>query len=120
MKSHTTAQCKKWVPGGKSHDEWRGVKTANINVHQGLDVNQLIAQQTKFNKKIMKQMKSLESKKKKSKRRRRYSDSESSDSDRNVGSDYSNYSIYSSKEFDNKSNKHKRTKVNENPLYQLM
>jgi len=80
-KSHTTAQCKKWVPGGKSHDEWRGGKTANINVHQGLDVNQLMAQQTKFNEKIMKQMKSLESKKKKSKRRRRYSDSESSDSD---------------------------------------
>ena len=80
-KSHTTAQCRKWLPGGKSHDEWRGAKPANINVHQGADVNQLMAQQTEFNKKIMKQMKSLESKKKKSKRRRQYSDSDSSDSD---------------------------------------
>jgi hypothetical protein len=79
-KSHTTAQCKKWVPGGKSHNEWRGAKPANINVHQDVGVNQLMAQQTEFNKKIMKQMKSLEKKKKKSKRRR-YSDSESSESE---------------------------------------
>jgi hypothetical protein len=79
-KSHTTAQCRKWVPGGAAHNEWRGGKTANINVHQGASVNQLMAQQTEFNKKIMKQMKSLEKKKKKSKRRR-YSDSESSESE---------------------------------------
>ena len=81
-KTHTTSQCKKWVAGGKSHSEWRGGKTANINMHQGSDVNQLMAQQVEFQNKIMKQMSKLsEKKKKKSKRRRRTSDSDSSDSD---------------------------------------
>ena len=82
-KSHTTAQCKKWLPGGKSHHEWRGGnKTANINVHSGSDVNSLMAQQAEFNKQMLKQFKSLGSKKKKkSKRRRHDSDSDSSDSD---------------------------------------
>jgi hypothetical protein len=82
-KSHSTAQCKKWVAGGKSHHEWRGTKTANINVHTGdNNVNQLMAQQAEINKSMMKQLKSLGSKKKKrSKRRRRDSDSDSSDSD---------------------------------------
>jgi len=84
-KTHTTAQCKKWVPGGKSHPDWRGGKTANINVHKGTDVNQLMAQQIEFQSKIMNQMNKLTEKKKskkEKKRRRRYaSDSDSEDSD---------------------------------------
>ena len=84
--THKTGVCKKWLPGGKSHPEWRGGKTpANINVHQGETVNQLMAQQAEFQKSIMKQMsKLLEKKKKKKKKKRsrqRYSDSESDDSD---------------------------------------
>jgi len=75
--------CKKWLPGGKSHPELRGGKTpANINFHQGKAVNQLIAQQAKFQKLIMKQMSKFLEKKKKNKRScQRYSDSDSSDSD---------------------------------------
>ena len=71
------------APRRKSHQEWRGGKTpANINVHQGETVNQLMAQQAEFNKSIMKQMSKLAEKKKKKKRsRQRYSDSESDDSD---------------------------------------
>jgi len=80
--THKTVVCKKWLPGGKTHPEWKGGKTpAHINVHQGETVNQLMAQQAEFNKSI-KQMSKLADKKKKKKRsRQRYSDSESDDSD---------------------------------------
>ena len=58
--THKTAVCKKWLPGGKSHPEWRGGKTpANINVHQGETVNQLMTQQAEFQKSIMKQISEL-------------------------------------------------------------
>ena len=80
-KTHSTTQCRKWIAGGKPHSEWRGGKSkaANINVHQGdTGVNQLMAQQAEFQKKIMKQMKSFEKKKKKKSRRRDRSDSDSS------------------------------------------
>jgi len=80
--THKTAQCKKFIPGGKPHPEWKGGRTANINVHQGSD-NQLMAQQLEFQKKMMKQMSKLSEKKKSKKKKRRrdsYSDS-SSESD---------------------------------------
>ena len=78
--THNTAQCKKWLPGGKHHNEWRGGhKAANINVHKDDSVNQLMAQQAEFQKKIVKMMKS--SKKEKKRKRRARSDSGSSDSD---------------------------------------
>ena len=82
-RTHSTAQCKKWVPGGKPHPEWKGgTSTSNINVHKsGGDMKQLMAQQAEFQHKIFKQMNKLAGKKKKSKRRKRHSDSESSDSD---------------------------------------
>jgi hypothetical protein len=81
-KSHSTLNCKKWLPGGKSHPEWRGGKTpANINVHQNQGVNQLMAQQAEFQKSILKQISKMSGKKKKKRRKRSYSDSESSDSD---------------------------------------
>ena len=76
--------CKKWLPSGKSHPEWRGGETpVNINVHHGKTVHQLMAQQAEFQKLIMKQMiKLLDKKKKKKKRsRQRYSDFDSSYSD---------------------------------------
>ena len=75
--------CKKWLPGGKSHPEWRGGKTpANIIVHQGETVNQLMDQQAKFQKSIMKEMSKLSDRKKKKKRsRQRYSKSESESDD---------------------------------------
>jgi len=81
--THQTSVCKKWLPGGKPHPEWRGGKTtANINVHQGEHVNQLMAQQAEFQKTILKQMSKISAKKRKKKRsRQRYSDSDSSDSD---------------------------------------
>ena len=81
--THHTSVCKKWLPGGKPHPEWRGGKTtANINVHQSDTVNQLMAQQAEFQKTILKQMSKISAKKKKKKRsRQRYSDSDSSDSD---------------------------------------
>ena len=79
--SHHTLVCKKQLPGGKPHPEWKGGKAANINVHQGSDINQLMAQQAKFNKTIMKQMAKLGKKKKKKRSRQRFSDSDSSDSD---------------------------------------
>mgnify|MGYP000875615735 FL=1 len=78
--THTTAQCKKWVSGGKHHNEWRGPKANTLNAHASdTSVNQLMAQQAEFQKTIMKQMSKMSSKKKKSKRHR-YSSSES-DSD---------------------------------------
>jgi len=81
-KSHSTLNYKKWLPGGKSHPEWRGGKTtANINVHQNQGVNQLMAQQAEFQKSILKQISKMSGKKKKKRRKRSYSDSESSDSD---------------------------------------
>ena len=81
-KTHTTHVCKKWLPGGKPHPEWRsGKQAANINVHQGSDVNQLMAQQAEFNKTIMKQMAKLGKKKKKKHSRQRFSDSDSSNSE---------------------------------------
>ena len=82
--THKTAACKKWLPGGKTHHEWKGGKTpANINVHQGSDTNQLMAQQAEFQKKLMKKFSKFERKKKKSSKRSRdrYSSSSSSDSD---------------------------------------
>jgi hypothetical protein len=65
-KSHSTLNCKKWLPGGKSHPEWRGGKTtANINVHQNQGVNQLMAQQAEFQKSILKQISKMSGKKRK-------------------------------------------------------
>ena len=59
-----------------------GGKTANLNAHQGSDMNQSMAQQVEFQNKIMKQMsKYSDKKRKKSKRKKRHSDSDSSDSD---------------------------------------
>ena len=49
----------------KSHKEWRGGKTANINVHQDVGVNQLMAQQAEFQKTMMKQMSKFLKKEKK-------------------------------------------------------
>jgi len=73
---------KKWLPGGKSHPEWRGGKIpANINVHQGETVNQLIDQQAEFQVSIMNQMSKLLEKKKKKRSHKCYSDSDSSDLD---------------------------------------
>jgi len=58
--THKTVVFKKWLPGGKSHPEYRVSKTpANINIHQGETVNQFMAQQAKFQKTIMKQMTSF-------------------------------------------------------------
>jgi hypothetical protein len=79
--THKTQVCKKWLPGGKPHPEWRGGKAANINVHQGSDVNQLMAQQAEFQKTILKQMSKLQKGKKKKRSRQRYSDSDSSNLD---------------------------------------
>ena len=84
MNNHKTVVYKKRLPGGKSHPEWRGGKTpANINVHQGKNLN-LMAQKAKFQKTILKQMSKFSEKKKKKKKKKRchqrYSDSDSSDS----------------------------------------
>ena len=84
--THHTSQCKKWLPGGKASKEWgRGKTTAsNINVHEDVGMNQLMAQQVEFQKTMMKQMSKFFEKKKKTKKRKSakyYSDSESSDSD---------------------------------------
>jgi hypothetical protein len=80
--THHTLVCKKWLPGGKPHPEWRGGKTtANINVHQSENVNKLMAQQAEFQKTILKKMSKLSKKKKKKRSREQPSDSSSSDSD---------------------------------------
>ena len=81
--THHTSQCKKWAAGGKAHNEWKGGRTANLNVHQDVGVNQLMAQMMESQKSMMKEMSKMKKSKKGKKRKssKYYSDSDSSDSD---------------------------------------
>ena len=89
--AHQTAQHNKWIAGRKSNKEWRGGKTANINAHQYIGYNQLMAQKAEFQKTTMKQMTkfSKEEKKRKRKRSIHNSDLDYSDSEWSGGSNYS-------------------------------
>ena len=51
--SNCSVQEMDWIAAGKSHEEWRDGKTASINVQQDVGVNQLMAQQVKFQKTMM-------------------------------------------------------------------
>eukprot|EP00957_Ditylum_brightwellii_P032681 2477483-Ditylum_brightwellii.AAC.1 len=84
--THRTSQCKKWMADGKPNKEWGGCgkAAANINVHEDVGRNQLMAQQVEFQKSLMKNLLKLTDKKKKYKKRKSkqyYSDSNSSDLD---------------------------------------
>ena len=81
--THHTSKCKKWAAGGKSHNEWNVRRTTNLNVHQDLGVNQLLAQRMEFQKSMMKEMSKMKktNEERKRKRSKYYSDSDSSDSD---------------------------------------
>eukprot|EP00957_Ditylum_brightwellii_P160125 12189413-Ditylum_brightwellii.AAC.1 len=60
------------MAGGKPNKEWgeRSKAAANINVHEDVGMNQLMAQHIEFQKSLMKKLLKLTDKKKKSKKRK--------------------------------------------------